>query len=474
MNDPPADPVIHQGRWLCIAYAFPPINRSGTHRTLAFVRHLDRLGWDASVLTVQPRGEPIDETLLAKIPLGTRVVRSRWVHLLEAADRLRSLFRRKTTGRNSPPPLAAASRPRDSAGDRCGIKEIVSSLLTTPDSRVGWVPFALRAGLREIKRARPKVIYSTSPYASAHLIALLLSAWRRIPWVADFRDPWSANPFRSSTPGLTDALEGWLERLVLRRAAHVVYNTPTAAAEMQRRYPWIAPKCTTILNGIDPELFDAAQPIRTEPRDRFVLLHCGQFYGQRSPHVWFDALRTLQKEAPEVAARIRFISLGATHYDGSPLERMASEYGVGRIFSAVPSSSHQDAIALMLSADALGLATSAGAGAHLQVPNKLFEYLGARRPILATAAPDSPVRDILRQAHADCVVCPQDDPAELARGLRYLATRPAPADPALWSGVERFHRDQQAAQLRAVFVQVSGNVRHCPPLPLVAPAPAPG
>src|SRR3972149_5094457 len=76
-------------QWLCIAYAFPPINRSGTHRTLAFVRHLHRLGWDATVLTVDPTNEPLDENLLHRVPSYTSVIRTPWIDIIERLKSLR-------------------------------------------------------------------------------------------------------------------------------------------------------------------------------------------------------------------------------------------------------------------------------------------------------------------------------------------------------------------------------------------------
>ncbi len=75
MNQPSASLRRH---WLCIAYAFPPINRSGTHRTLGFVRHLDALGWDSTVLTVEPDGEPCDLELLSRVPSSTTILRAAW------------------------------------------------------------------------------------------------------------------------------------------------------------------------------------------------------------------------------------------------------------------------------------------------------------------------------------------------------------------------------------------------------------
>ena len=88
-NDRPLD----RRRWLCVAYAFPPINRSGTHRTLGFVRHLHRLGWDATVITADPRGESCDAALSLRVPASTKVVRTFWVDAVEWLKRPATLFR---------------------------------------------------------------------------------------------------------------------------------------------------------------------------------------------------------------------------------------------------------------------------------------------------------------------------------------------------------------------------------------------
>ncbi|MCH9058622.1 MAG: hypothetical protein IIB55_08345, partial [Planctomycetes bacterium] len=174
----------HRSNWLCIAYAFPPINRSGAHRTLGFGTHLDVLGFDATVLTVTPKGEPIDRTRLDRVPATTRVLRTPWWDIIPAIKRAwrpeflwrsRSSFK-KNTRRN-------ATTPRRKSLETSGVFEIephrrsledwLTRLLITPDSRIGWLMPGVARGLREIKRRRPRVIYSTSPCMTAHLIALV-------------------------------------------------------------------------------------------------------------------------------------------------------------------------------------------------------------------------------------------------------------------------------------------------------------
>ena len=190
-------PSVRRARWLCVAYSFPPINRSGTHRTLGFVKHLARAGWDATVLTVEPRDEAIDESLLRHVPSSTTILRVPWHDPVQRARRIADWgLRIGASSSRGAGSLTSGSRRTTRTRRASSVREFIARLLTTPDSRIGWILPAVRAGLTAMRRRRPDVIYSTSPYASAHLAALILSRWARVPWVADFRDPWRGNPFQ--------------------------------------------------------------------------------------------------------------------------------------------------------------------------------------------------------------------------------------------------------------------------------------
>lgn len=449
-------------RWLCVAYAFPPINRSGTHRTLGFVRHLDRLGWDATVLTVKPRSEALDETLARDVPRSTQVIRVECPDLIEKAKgclgrfTLGSRHVETSAGASmagaSDKGSAASSKPRAK-----GIRDWVSRLLMTPDSRVGWVPAAVRAARRAIRKERLELIYSTSPYVSAHLIAMLAARSERIPWVADFRDPWRDNPFREVGYAGLDALDAVLERCVMRRASHIVCNTPTHAAALAKRRPFTQPKTSTILNGFDGDRMASIGPVRVVSPRLFQMTHCGQFYGPRNPNVWLHALRSALERSPELADRLRMVFVGNPIYAGRSLDAWAEAAGVGRCVQVLGSKPHAEALALSAGSDALLLSCSVGEGASLQVPNKLFEYLALKRPILAAVAPGSPVHDILEAASADAIVHESHETEALAGAISALSTgRHASPDEA-WSGVDRFDRRHRARELAEVFHRVVGD-----------------
>ena len=546
-------------RWLCVAYAFPPINRSGTHRTLAFVRHLDRLGWDATVLTVEPNGETLDEMLLDAVPAGTRVIRTQCPDLIggiKATLRPRTgraatpaphlvpeghlaIAQRFIAGNvvlpNEPSPagtgesrflvqpslhcyrvnscspasilgcggaalrdsdLARQGHPSDESlgyshlplrgisgntGNRegstragkqlpdertaakpQGLRDWFTRLLIIPDSRVGWILPAVGEGLRAIRRCRPDVIYSTSPCMSAHLIALILSRRSGLAWVADFRDPWRGNPFRNLVYPSLDRWDAWLERRVLGRATQVVCNTKPMGDQLCARLPFLADKCTTIMNGFDAERFEGIKPMRIAPANDFVLTHCGQFYGPRSPKVWFAALRRAvnQSQSDEAGVRpprqLRMVLLGCESFDGQDLRVLAAEAGVGDCVYVLGRKSHAETLSYMAGSDALMLAGSSGVGCELQVPNKLFEYLAVRKPIIAAVSAGSPTVEILRTVRAEALIHDPDDEQGLAESMARIAEQGrVPVDDA-WAGIDAFNRIHRAKELAAIFGKAVG------------------
>lgn len=451
--------AIDRRRWLCIAYAFPPINRSGTHRTLGFVKHLAAMGWDATILTVEPRDEPLDEILLGDVPESTVVLRTEWTDWVDRIKHRLPIGEHDDASRLA---AGAGSCERASAGvgvSAARARDWFSRLVKTPDSRTGWIGPAVRAGMREIRLRRPAILYSTSPYMSAHLIALILSRRTGLRWVADFRDPWTFNPFRELPYSSLRRLDAWLERRVLRRASHVVCSTPNMTAEMCRRFSFVRDKCSTILNGFDSLLLRGLKPERIAPDDHFVLTHCGQFYGGRSPNVWFAAIRRVLRDAPELRGKLHFAMLGPTTFGGQSLHDLATRFGIADTVCVLGRKSHASALAHMAGSDALMLAASGGPGGDLQVPNKLFEYIAIRKPIVATCPRGNPSRTILSEARAVAIVCEPDDERAISEGIVRLARHRQVSVEAPWSGVERFARSRRAEELLAVFDRVARNRR---------------
>lgn len=447
----------HRRRWLCIAYAFPPIHRSGTQRTLSFVKHLDEAGWDATVLTVHPRDEQTDDALLSELPARTEVLRSPWVDPLAWAARLRRVFRPRLTKSTPLHDLRDASLRSPANGERRSFVDWCTRLLHVPDSRIGWIPQAVWRGLRAIQRRKPEIILSTSPYASAHLIAMILGRITRRPWIADFRDPWCANPYRDLRYASLRRWDAWLERAVVRNASQVVCNTSTAASDFVRRFPKLTGRCKTIPNGIDFERYDDVKPTCVGRPGEFVLLHSGQFYGPRSPQPLLRAFRRIAEQVGEAPRKIRLVLLGPGQYDGRPLKEIVDEMGLGDKVDILGPRPHGEALSLMAGTDALVLVGGAGHGGGLQIPNKLYEYLALRRPILALLPNDNPARDVLEVAHADALISEPNDEAGIVRALTRLADPLRSIPEGAWSGVPQFDRSRRAKELLEIFDRLTSH-----------------
>ena len=182
-------------RVLMLAYAFPPLGGAGVQRTLKFVKYLPEHGWEPTVVSV--RWSPYqmrDPTLAGEMP-------------------------RRREGAAS---ARAAAHPVPGDGPvEAAALDRARAFVTWPDNFQGWLPGALAVALREIRRSRPDVLYTTSaPYVS-HLAGLALHRMTGIPWVADFRDEWAANPHLQAAPRALRTLSRRAERAVAA-SAHVV------------------------------------------------------------------------------------------------------------------------------------------------------------------------------------------------------------------------------------------------------------
>ncbi len=229
---------------LFVAYHYPPeSSSSGVLRTLKYTRYLGRFGWRVTVLTLKREAyEVTDPQLEEQIPPDVRVIRTRFISV-----------KRHLAIRGSYP-----------------------SFLAIPDRWIGWWPWAVVAGRRIVKEESVDLVYSTSPHATAHLIALELSRRSRIRWVADFRDPWYEEPPETGTTRLAHFAARRLERLVVRHADRIVASTGRLRDALATRYPWKPRgKFVAIPNGYDEDDFARAVGPTRPSSEELLIVHAG-------------------------------------------------------------------------------------------------------------------------------------------------------------------------------------------------------
>lgn len=441
---------------LVVAYAFPPINRSGAHRISAFVRALSSAGWRSTVLCADGGGDAVDPELERGIPRDCDVVRIANADLVAA---IKSWAGRRSSSAGS----SGESRRRTSVrvatvGEPRGVADWCTLWLKLPDDRLGWALRAVPSLLKLVRRIRFDAVMSTSPCMSAHPLGRAAKVLTGAPWIADFRDPWTDNPYRTLPFAAHRWVDRRLERSVLGSADRVLFTTNRARATACARSRGLEARSATVPNGYDQNITDGIEPQRPGTRDEFLLTHIGQFYGLRSPMPWLRALRRIvadrQHRSPSAAKPV-LVLVGPDHFEGRRLCDLAQESGVTENVRVVGDVSRKEALAIAAGSDALLLAAGVGDDPELQVPAKLFEYIALRKPILGGAMEGSPVRELLQQADADALMCDPRSEANIARAWSELIEkrRGFVAEP--WRRASAFSRDASCAALLRIVSELT-------------------
>jgi glycosyltransferase involved in cell wall biosynthesis len=361
-------------RVLMVAYYFPPLGGAGVQRTLKFVKYLPEFGWQPVVLTARERGKhPTDSSLEDEIPANVSVHRSS------------ALL----------PPSWLPWR----------LRSFIARWLLVVDEQLGWLPFALRQGKRLIRQERIQAIYSTSAPYTDHLIGYLLKQHSGLPWIADFRDPWADNLALTFASRFHQRLVSDMERSIFHFADQIIVNTPSAWEFFCHKYPTVAHnRLVAITNGYDPVDFEQVSPEPPINPSQFRIVHVGSLYGQRrTARPFLKALRHVLDVGALSRKRIEVAFVGNAGREAKELTKILDLADVVCFVGYVP---HEKSIASLLSASLLLLIPTSGPGSEIFLPAKIFEYLAARRPILALASRGA-AADLVREAEAGVVVDPE-------------------------------------------------------------------
>jgi len=385
---------------LVVTYYFPPSGGPGVQRVLKFVKYLPEFGWQPVILTVQDADFPArDESLLAEIPKHTIVYRTK---IFEPYR-----LYRKLTGKPSDAPVDVENIPQP--GRKRSLSEslaaFVRSTFFIPDARIGWYPYALAAGRTIIQRERIDAIYSSSPPYTTAVIARRLHREARVPWVAGFRDPWTGF---LSTPDrwfLPRALDCRLERAVFEEASAVEAAWKGILTDITKKIPALdREKLVYLPNGFDRDDYPRLDIARNQ---RFTVTYTGSMYGKRNPETFLRAIEELTSEGKVTVDKIRLKFIGRF---GSEVQEMLKSSTVRDAIEIIPYLPHSESVKELLRADALLLVVDEAAGSEGIVPGKVFEYIGAQRPIIALA-PEGAVAELMRETRSGFVAANQDIPA---------------------------------------------------------------
>jgi glycosyltransferase involved in cell wall biosynthesis len=411
-----------------LCYYFPPLGGGGVQRSVKFAKYLPSVGWSPVVVAVEPNCRNLieqghDESLLGELPPEVEVERCRSLEMSYLYCGLTRIGARKALFE---------------------LERVIPFLHM--DYKLGWAPAALRVARRVVTKFSPAVVYTSSPPYSSHLVGLRLKRSLGLPWVADFRDPWTRSvEYRPPSP-LHAWLETRLENRVLAEADAIIANTDVNREEIIRAFGVPEHRVTVIPNGYDPGDFNG---LKVTPRAaEFVVCCVGKFYELSEPERFFRAFRHFSDDHPEARLLLRgWLSRRVRQ----AAERVLRD-GTWEAGDRIP---HDAAVRLMRESSVL-LANVPDGASHW-VPGKLYEYLAARRPVLFVGPPEGAAASIVRATGAGRVTT--HDEAAILAALGDLH-RSWSEKGAGWSldeaAVRRFDRRHQATQLAKILRGVAG------------------
>ena len=375
-------------RVLIISYYWPPTGGSGVQRWVKFAKYLPALGWQPVIYTPEnPEQLAVDETLAGEVPVEAEIIRRR---IVEPYGMYKKVLRRSGHSKE-----AVEVNPVNAQNKSFLQKAAmwVRGNLFRPDPRCWWIRPSVRFLKKYLKDHPVDLIVSTGPPQSMHLIGRKLAQETGLPWIADFRDPWT-KIFYFKHLSMTRATKRWhekMEKRVLDEATRVVAVSPLVQQEFQAM---TQTPVELITNGFDECDFHQ-EPFKMAeggPQQLFTITHTGLFAADGNPTVLWEVLAEKCRTCEEFRKSLRINLIGKTD---EQIIKAAHDAGLGENVYDLGYQHHARAVDEQRKASLLILPLRKEPEYKAVLPGKLFEYLASYRPILGIGQSDGAMSMIL-------------------------------------------------------------------------------
>lgn len=373
-----------QKRVLIISYYWPPSGGPGVQRWLKFAKYLPDFDVLPTVFVPEnPHYPQKDKTLESEIPRGLEVIKSK----IFEPYRFSNIFSKENTDTLSKGLIT--EKTNQSIIQRFLL--YVRGNFFIPDARKFWVKPSVKKISKLLAQYNYHVIITTGPPHSLHRIGLFLKKRHSdLHWIADFRDPWTTIGYHKQLKLSKSSHQKHLnmEREVLNYADHIIVTSPSTKQEFEHK---TNKPVSLITNGFDD--VDAENMLD----EQFSITHVGTLLNERNPDFFFKAIAELLKEEENFDKHLQLKFVGQV---GDAIVESLKKYEL-KMYSVfegyVP---HTKAQQYMFNAQMLLLIEKNQNETKSIIPGKLFEYLQARRPILAIGPKDWDVKEMLDNQQA--------------------------------------------------------------------------
>jgi len=370
---------------LIITYYWPPAGGPGVQRWLKFVKYLKDFNIEPIVYIPENPDYPmLDNSLEKEVPKDITILKGK---IFEPYF-LAKIFSKKDTSKISSGIIVDEKK-------QSSLQKLmlyVRGNFFIPDARKFWVKPSVSFLSNYISENNIETVITTGPPHSVHLIGLKLKQQLKVEWLADFRDPWTQIGYHDKLR-LSDSSKRKhlaLEKEVLNNADKIIVTSFTTKSEFTK----ITNKpIAVITNGYDT----VSEDVEIIEENKFTLSHIGSLLSGRNPLVLWKCLNEMVSENEQFAKDFNLKLIGAVSEDviNSIKEYKLEDYL--EISGYVP---HKEALKIQRSASVLLLIEINSGDTKGIIPGKLFEYMAAKRPILAIGPPDWDVIQILNKTNS--------------------------------------------------------------------------
>jgi glycosyltransferase involved in cell wall biosynthesis len=417
---------------LVIAYYFPPLGLSGVQRTFKFVKYLSRFNWLPTILTISPGG------YFAKDYGMLKEIEDQDISIVRVGSKLEptQIFKKKD----------AIEMPHEFVRK---FSSRLSQFFLLPDNKIGWKKKAIEAGSKLLENDKFDAIFSTAPPYTDFLIGEELKKKFNLPYVIDYRDSWMDNPYNFYPTPLHKSIVSRMERRVLHSSDHIITINRKIKELLLIRYKFLKYTDITIIpQGFDPEDFDIPENETLPKVKKFRITYSGTFIDKRTPKYFLRAVAKLLKENPEIRHNFEACFVGNFRKEN---EKIVDKLNLRDVVNIVGYVEHKECIKYLVTSDVLWMMIGEGKGEDMMSTGKLFEYIGAKKPILG-CVPEGVAKNTILESKSGFVVDPYDvnGIAKILLDLFYRwkgGTLPQPSD----DFVNKYNRINLTGDLSRVF-----------------------
>ncbi|KJJ39228.1 glycosyltransferase family 4 protein [Aequorivita vladivostokensis] len=426
-------------RALIITYYWPPAGGPGVQRWLKFVKYFREFGVEPIVYAPENPNYPlIDENFASEIPSDIEVLKQP----INEPYRFAKLFSKKKTKQMS---SGIISKKEISAVEKLML--YVRGNFFIPDARVGWVKPSVKLLSKYIAENPVDVVITTGPPHSLHLIGMQLQKDLNVKWIADFRDPWTTIHYHKSLR-LNKASERKhkaLEASVLKAADIITVTSPTTKKEFEMI---TETPIEVITNG-----YDISGKIDFEMDSKFSISHIGSLLSERNPEFLWKVLAEICREDTSFKNDLQLKFAGAVSEE---VKQSLENFQLIKNCEFLGYVSHSEALRLQHKSQVLLLVEINSAETRAIIPGKLFEYLAAKRPIIALGPKESDIEGIINETKSGKFFSYWDDDELKTEILQLYKDFKKGELKVASEGIEKYSRRELTRQMASLIIVSSG------------------